>query len=300
MLKIAWSPLYKHPLPEGHRFPMEKYDLIPEQLIYEGTISESNLYCPETIGIDTILLTHLPEYWEKLDKGTISAKEARRTGFPFSKQLVQRAVTIPKGTIQNALYAMQYGVAINGAGGTHHAFTDHGEGFCLLNDIAIAANWLLDQGQIQKALVVDLDVHQGNGTAEIFRDQPKVFTFSMHGQANYPYRKQISDLDIGCPTGMGDKAYLDILYNKLPYLIDLVEPDVIFYLSGVDVLETDKLGKLSLSRAGCKRRDEYVISTAKKEGIPLVISLGGGYSPMLIDIVEAHCNTFRLAQEIYF
>ena len=185
-LYVAWDPLYRHPLPDGHRFPMEKYDLIPEQLNYEGTTISGNYYRPGKLDEETILLTHTRDYWEKLRDGTITPREARKTGFPYSPQLVERGRTIAMGTLQNALLAQEYGLAINGAGGTHHAFTDRGEGFCLLSDIGIAAKWLLDRKLVKKALVVDLDVHQGNGTAQIFQDDPRVFTFSMHCEANYP------------------------------------------------------------------------------------------------------------------
>ncbi|MCL4141643.1 UNVERIFIED_CONTAM: hypothetical protein GTU68_047853 [Idotea baltica] len=279
---------------------MEKYSLIPEQLLYEGTISEDNLYDPGIIDEATVLLTHEKEYWLSLKQQQLSPKEIRRTGFPLSPQLVKRALAIPKGTIQNAVFAMEHGVAINGAGGTHHAFTDRGEGFCLLNDIAIAANWLLKKIIIQKALVVDLDVHQGNGTAQIFRNDARVFTFSMHCEANYPLKKETSDLDIGLPVGTNDSTYLNILNETLPRLIQEVKPDMIFYLSGVDILATDRLGKLSCTRDGCKERDQFVFTTCKKNNIPVTVSLGGGYSVLIKDIVEAHCNTFRLAQDIWF
>lgn len=279
---------------------MEKYSLIPEQLLYEGTIREDNLFDPGILDESIVLLTHEAGYWEKLKYQQLSPREQRRTGFPLSPQLVMRARVIPRGTIRNAEYALMYGVSINGAGGTHHAFSDHGEGFCLLNDIAIAANHLLQEQVVQKILVVDLDVHQGNGTAHIFRDEGRVFTFSMHCEANYPLHKERSDLDIALPPFIGDEEYLRILQETLPRLIDEVEPDLVFYLAGVDILETDKLGKLNCSRAGCKARDEYVFKMCKQHGIPVSVSLGGGYSPQIKDIIEAHCNTFRLAQEIWF
>ncbi|MEL6673979.1 MAG: histone deacetylase [Bacteroidota bacterium] len=300
MLYISWSPLYCHPLPEGHRFPMEKYELIPEQLLYEGTIQSENLYDPGKIDEPTILLTHEAAYWEKLKHQHLSKKEIRKVGFPLSPLLVERAISIPKGTIQNSMFAMEYGVAINGAGGTHHAFTNRGEGFCLLNDIAIAANWLLAEGLVQRVLVVDLDVHQGNGTAQIFQDDPRVFTFSMHCQANYPLQKETSDLDIGLPVGAGDEYYLNQLRHHLPPLLDQVEPDFIFYLSGVDILHTDKLGRLGCSLQGCHERDSFVLSLCHRHQIPVVISLGGGYSPQIKDIVEAHCQTFRIATDLWF
>ncbi len=300
MLKIAYSTIYKYELPEGHRFPMIKYELLPEQLLYEGTVRESNFFHPAPLDEATILWTHDLAYWEKLKTLALSRKEIRAIGFPLSETLVRRGMHIANGTVQCALYAMQYGVALNVAGGTHHSFTDHGEGFCVLNDIAIAANYLLKKALARKILVVDLDVHQGNGTAQIFESNNNVFTFSMHGTKNYPVRKEKSDLDIGLPDKTGDDAYLKLLGETLPSLLDLVEPDVIFYLSGVDVLATDKLGRLSMSLAGCKERDRMVLQICKDNGIPVAVSMGGGYSERIATIVEAHANTFRLAQEVFF
>ncbi len=300
MLKIAFHPIYKYELPEGHRFPMIKYELLPEQLLYEGTVTDANFFTPEPISEKTILLTHTAEYWEKLNTQTLSRKEIRAIGFPMTENLVHRGRFIANGTIQCALYARQYGVALNIAGGTHHAFSDRGEGFCVFNDIAIAANYLLHQRIVKKILVVDLDVHQGNGTAQIFRKEARVFTFSMHGAKNYPVRKEQSDLDIGLPDKTEDEPYLKILRNTLPALLDSVEPDLVFYLSGVDVLATDKLGRLSMSLAGCKERDRIVFETCKRNNIPVAVSMGGGYSERIAHIVEAHANTYRLAQELYF
>ncbi|MEM1322902.1 MAG: histone deacetylase [Bacteroidota bacterium] len=300
MLKIAYSPIYKYSLPEGHRFPMIKYELIPEQLLYEGTITTENLFHPEPLPEETILLTHDAEYWARLKNLELSRKEIRSIGFPLSAQLVQRGRHIANGTLQCAHYARQYGVAANVAGGTHHSFADRGEGFCLLNDIAIAANQLLKEGEIKKIMVVDLDVHQGNGTAHIFQNEDRVFTMSMHGAKNYPMRKERSDLDVGLPDHIRDEAYLDILQQILPPTIDQVAPDFIFYLSGVDVLESDKLGRLSLSIAGCKERDRIVLQNCLDRQIPVAISMGGGYSPQISRIVEAHSNTFRMARELFF
>lgn len=204
------------------------------------------------------------------------------------------------GTVRCTHFALEHGIAMNIAGGTHHAFTNKGEGFCLLNDIAVAANYLLDQDLAQQILVVDLDVHQGNGTAQIFKDEPRVFTFSMHGANNYPLQKEHSDLDIGLPDFTNDDFYLKTLQVNLQNLLDTVRPDFIFYQSGVDVLATDKLGKLSLTREGCKQRDKLVLSKAREDKIPIVVSMGGGYSPAFRDIIEAHANTYRLAQELFF
>ncbi|MFK7949138.1 MAG: histone deacetylase [Saprospiraceae bacterium] len=300
MLKIAYDEIYQHPLPKNHRFPMIKYELIPQQLIYEGTITKANLFSPEPLDETTILTTHDADYWRKLKNLALTQKEIRATGFPLSAELVEREIRIAKGTIDCALFAQQYGVALNVAGGTHHAFTNRGEGFCLLNDIAIAANYLLKKNLANSILIVDLDVHQGNGTAEIFQKDNRVFTFSMHGANNYPLRKEVSDLDIGLPDKTTDEIFLKTLYETLPQLIDNLEPDFIFYLSGVDILETDKLGRLSISMNGCKERDRFVFQQCLNHEIPVAVSMGGGYSPRIAHIIEAHANTFRLAQSMFF
>ncbi|WP_268124267.1 histone deacetylase [Roseivirga pacifica] len=300
MLKIAWTEIYAHPLPKNHRFPMEKYNLLPEQLLYEGTVSHENFFAPAALPEGLVLRTHDANYWKKLKGLSLDRKEERKTGFPLSQQLVEREVTIMNGTLMAAKYALEFGIAMNIAGGTHHAFTDRGEGFCLLNDIAIAANYLLDERLAKKVLVVDLDVHQGNGTAQIFEQEPRVFTFSMHGAANYPMHKEKSDLDIGLPDGIEDDAYLKALRENLPRLMDEVTPDFVFFQSGVDVLATDKLGRLGMTIAGCKERDRIVLQTCFSNNIPVVASMGGGYSQKIAHIVEAHANTYRLAQEIFF
>lgn len=300
MLKIAWTEKYVLPLPPNHRFPMSKYEVLPQQLLHEGTIRAENLFAPPPVEERWILQTHDETYWNKLSSLTLSPQEIRRTGFPLNQHLVDREVLITNGTLLATHYAKQFGVAMNIAGGTHHAFTNRGEGFCLLNDMAVAANYLLHEGLAKKILIVDLDVHQGNGTAEIFGDDSRVFTFSMHGANNYPLIKETSDLDIGLPDHTPDKFYLTTLDVNLKNLIDSVEPDFMFFQSGVDILDTDKLGRLSVTREGCKQRDRLVLEVAKRNGIPVVVSMGGGYSPDFRDIIEAHANTYRLAQEIFF
>lgn len=300
-MKVAYSPIYVYDkLPHGHRFPMEKYDLLPQQLLYEGTISEENFFHPEPLREDQILRTHTKEYWHKLKNGTLTKKEIRATGFPFHTTLVERGRHIANGTLKCASYAMEDGVSLNIAGGTHHSYADRGEGFCIFNDIAIASNELLHKRLVKQVLVVDLDVHQGNGTAKIFEGNEKVFTFSMHCEHNYPLRKEQSDLDIGLPDKTNDDHYLGILKNTLPGLLGTIKPDIVFYLSGVDVINTDKLGRLSLSLQGCKERDRIVFSLCKNRSIPVAVSMGGGYSHKLSDIIEAHANTYRVAKELYF
>lgn len=300
MLKIAYSDVFRYSVPEKHRFPMQKYIMIPERLLSEGTISQDNFFAPACLSEEEILTTHTAEYWYQLKTQTLPRKAARAIGFEMTPQLVERGRYIAHATYECALYAQQYGVAMNVAGGTHHSFADHGEGFCVFNDVCIASNLLLNRGQAEKILIVDLDVHQGNGNASIMTGEPRVFVFSMHGAKNYPFRKQVSDLDIELENDVGDDEYLKILRDTLPRLIAEVAPDMIFYQSAVDVLATDKLGKLGLTQAGCKARDEYVLQQAKSANIPIAIVMGGGYSEDIDDVVEAHCNTFRVAQQIYF
>ncbi|WP_110474098.1 histone deacetylase family protein [Winogradskyella epiphytica] len=300
MLKIAYHPIFKHSLPKGHRFPMEKYDLLPQQLLYEGTCNEANFFEPEKPNDKYIVSVHDPEYYYDLVNLTLDQRAARKIGFPLSRGLVHREVLIADGTIKASEFALEFGIAMNIAGGTHHAFSDHGEAFCLLNDQAIGARYLQQNGLAKKILIVDLDVHQGNGTAEIFQNDSLVFTFSMHGKSNYPFKKEKSDLDIALENGTEDATYLDILKTTLPQLIAEQEPDFIYYLSGVDVVATDKLGKLGLSIEGCKARDRFVLEQCKTNQIPVMCSMGGGYSAEIKTIVEAHANTFRLAQDLYF
>jgi acetoin utilization deacetylase AcuC-like enzyme len=298
MVKIAWHHLFAHPLPEGHRFPMIKYELIPEQLLYEGVISASNLFAPERVSEAVILLSHDQGYWEQLRDLSLSAREQRRIGFPLNAQLLEREMRIAQGTIDGAVYAKANGIAFNVAGGTHHAGSNWGEGFCLLNDQAIAANYLLNTGLASRILIIDLDVHQGNGTAEIFYNEARVFTFSMHGDKNFPFRKETSDLDIPLDDGITDEQFLQQLEKTLPLLL-AHQPDFVFYLSGVDVLESDKLGKLALSKEGCKERDRKVLQFCKDHNLPVQVSMGGGYSPNIKDIVDAHCNTFKIGLDIF-
>lgn len=300
MLPIAFHPIYRHPLPEGHRFPMIKYELLPQQLLHEGTAAESDFYAPPMPDMGHVLRVHKESYVNDLLNLTLDARAARKIGFPLSAELAERELRIVQGTIWGSLQAISKGIAFNIAGGTHHAYSTHGEAFCLLNDQAIAAQYLLDNSLAKKILIVDLDVHQGNGTAEIFSGNDAVFTFSMHGKTNYPFKKEISDLDIALPDNTTDAEYMSILSETLPKLIERVKPDFIFYLSGVDILASDKLGKLGCSIEGCRQRDEYVLSTCHKLNIPVQCSMGGGYSPDIKTIIEAHANTYRAAKQIYF
>ena len=280
---------------------MLKYELLPKQLLHEGTCIEDNFFEPvKMLNENPILAVHDANYFYDLLNLTLDQRAARKIGFPLSELLIEREIIIADGTIKASEYALKHGIAMNIAGGTHHAYTNRGEAFCMLNDQAIGARFLLNNGLAKKILIVDLDVHQGNGTAEIFNNDSAVFTFSMHGKNNYPFKKEQSDLDIELDNNVGDSEYLSILKKVLPQLIEKEQPDFIYYLSGVDVIATDKLGKLSLTIEGCKQRDKFVLETCKSQNIPVMCSMGGGYSPDIKIIVSAHANTFRLAQDIFF
>ena len=299
MIKIAYHPIYAHSLPEGHRFPMEKYTLIPSQLLRDGLITDENLFRPNLCNRDIILMTHELGYLEKIEQQLLSTSEQRRIGFPQSQELTKREFIIVQGTIDCCFFALVNGVAINSAGGTHHAFADRGEAYCLLNDVAIASNYLLSLGTVGKILVIDLDVHQGNGTAKIFENNSNVFTFSLHGANTYPLKKEKSDLDISLVDGIEDQAYMALLEENLTRVIDAFKPDFAFYISGVDVLETDQLGRLKITLEGCKKRDEFVFQQLNSNSIPVTVVMGGGYSPYIKTILEAHCNTYKAAMLIY-
>ena len=301
MLKIAFHPIYCHPLPEGHRFPMLKYELLPKQLIHEGTCTEDNFFEPERMLNEApILAVHDPEYFYNLLNITLNKRAARKIGFPLSEVLIEREITIADGTIKASKFALKHGISMNIAGGTHHAYTNRGEAFCMLNDQAIGSRYLQKNKFAKKILIVDLDVHQGNGTAEIFKNDNSVFTFSMHGKNNYPFKKEQSNLDIALDDNVGDNEYLSILRETLPKLIKDEQPDFIYYLCGVDIIATDKLGKLGLTLDGCKARDHFVLELCKTNNIPVMCSMGGGYSPDIKIIIEAHANTFRIAQDLFF
>ncbi len=279
---------------------MAKYELLPKLLLEEGTCKPDNFFEPTIIQDETILAVHDRSYYEDLLEKRINGLAARKIGFPLSDELILRERIIADGTVKGCEYALEHGIAMNIAGGTHHAYTNRAEAFCLLNDQAIGARYLLDKGKANTILILDLDVHQGNGTAEIFTNEQRVFTFSMHGAGNYPFQKERSDLDIPLKKGMEDEEYLAILKENLEMLIQKLNPDFIFYLCGVDILGSDKLGTLNVSKEGCKKRDELVLQSCFRNEIPVQCSMGGGYSKDINTIVDAHANTFRLAQGIYF
>ncbi|MCU0442098.1 MAG: histone deacetylase [Bacteroidia bacterium] len=300
MVHIAYHPIFQHPLPEGHRFPMVKYELIPQQLLYQGLIKPSHLIAPEPAAEQYILLTHDAAYWQKMKSGTLSESEMRKIGFPLSTQLVERECRIAQGTIEASMYALKHGLAFNIASGTHHAFADKGEGFCLLNDFAIAANVLLQTQQVKRIAIIDLDVHQGNGTAKLFENHPNVFTLSMHGKHNYPFFKEKSSLDIELADGTTGEQYHQLMQQHIPKVLDQIQPNLVMFLAGVDVLDTDKYGKLLLTQADCQQRDALLFAWCKERNIPVVVTMGGGYSPQIKHIVDAHCQTFKTGMQIFF
>ena len=294
-MKICYSDRYLVPLIPTHPFPMQKYRLVRNRLLEEGSITHWNLIEPSLAVDEDVLLVHERDYWFRCKAGDLSAAEIRRIGFPWSIALVQRSQASVQGTIEAARYALHDGVASNLAGGTHHAFPDHGEGYCVLNDIAIATRVLQRDGFVRRVAIIDCDVHQGNGTAAIFDGDADVFTFSMHGEKNFPLRKERSTIDVNLPDGIDDEGDLQLLSRYVPAILQEFQPDFVFYQAGVDPHERDRLGKLKLTHEGLRVRDEFVIGKCRKAGIPIVTTMGGGYGKDINDTVEGHCNTVRTA-----
>ena len=298
MFKIAHSPIFCHAVPEGHRFPMAKYEKLPQKLIADGIMAPSQFFEPPMATIDEILTTHTQGYWHALDTLTLPAKECRKIGLPMSQALIDRERYVVGATIACANYALTDGFALSTSGGTHHAFADSGEGFCILNDVCVASNVLLRDRLAKRILILDLDVHQGNGNAAIMADNPDVFVFSMHGEKNYPYHKPKSDLDIALADGTGDDEYLALLTNHLPRVLDEFCPDFVFYQAGVDVLAEDRLGRINLTMDGLIKREKYVIETLYTNKLPTVVTMGGGYTPDIDVIVQGHSVVFEVVGEI--
>jgi acetoin utilization deacetylase AcuC-like enzyme len=294
-MKCSYHVGYQASLPASHPFPMSKYPLLMQRLLSEGVLRSRDLLEPEPIDLGALELVHTADYLHKLQNSGLSAAEQRRLGLPWSESLWLRSRLAAGGTLLAARQALMDGLAGNLAGGTHHAFADHGEGFCVVNDVAIAVAKLRAEGAISRALIVDLDVHQGNGTAAIFENVAEVFTFSMHGERNYPAEKMHSDLDVSLADGMDDAAYLHTLDRHLPTVLDAADADVAFYLAGVDVAAGDRYGRLALSEAGIRRRDRSVIEAVRERDLPLVIVLAGGYAVTRERTAELHANAFREA-----
>jgi acetoin utilization deacetylase AcuC-like enzyme len=292
-----YHPAYEVPLSPAHPFPMSKYPLLKAQLLAEKIIDDGDLMAPEPLGMPFLELVHTREYLHKLATATLSDAEIRRLGLPWSEALWQRSKLAVSGTLLAARMALRDGLAANLAGGTHHAFADHGEGFCVLNDVALALTLLRAERAIQRGAVIDLDVHQGNGTAAIFEHVDEVFTFSMHGERNYPAAKMRSNLDVPLRDGIGDAEYLEQLALNLPLVLQRSAPQIAFYLAGVDVVAGDRYGRLALSESGVAQRDRFVIEAVGRRGIPLVIVLAGGYAATRQRTAELHTHVFRAAAD---
>jgi acetoin utilization deacetylase AcuC-like enzyme len=294
-VKCSYHPSYQAPLPPSHPFPMSKYVLLKERLVAEGILAAADIVEPEQIDTPTLELVHTREYLAKLASSGLSAAEQRRLGLPWSEALWQRSRLASAGTLLAARAALEDGLAGNLAGGTHHAFADHGEGFCVLNDVALAIRRLQAERSIERAAIIDLDVHQGNGTAAIFEADEAVFTFSMHGERNYPLAKMRSNLDVPLRDGVGDAEYLDALREHLPRVLEAAAADIVFYLAGVDVAAGDRYGKLALTEEGIRQRDCCVIEAVRGRGLPLSIVLAGGYASSRARTAELHAHAFREA-----
>ncbi len=313
-----WSPArYWLPLPEGHRFPAEKYEMLYDSIVAEGVAPAPRVLDPDAASDELLRLVHTPEYVERITSGVLKEGEERRLGFPWSPALVERSRRTVGGTVSAGRHALKHGVAMNLAGGTHHAFPDHGEGFCVFNDVAITIRLLQREGMIRRAAVIDLDVHQGNGTHAVFMGDPSVYTFSMHGAHNYPFRpmpeasevvagesrwgyavRVPGSLDIELPDGTGDAEYLARLEEALPRVLREAQPDIVVYLAGADPHEGDRLGRMKLTFAGLERRDVMVLEACREVGLPVAITIGGGYGRDIRDTVAIHVATARIARAI--
>ena len=298
-MRVSYAPGYYAPITEGHIFPMGKFAQLHRYLLDKYVIRDMDVITPREIDVQDLRLVHTEYYLDGILNGNLTRKEERRLGLPWSPGLAVRSKLAVQGTTNAALMALQDGIAGNLAGGTHHAMPNHGEGFCVFNDVAVAIKTLQRGMWIRKALIIDLDVHQGNGNAAIFENDPDVFTFSMHGEKNYPFRKPPSTLDIGLKDKTGDREYHRILGDALDDIFGRFSPDIVFYLGGIDPLETDHFGRLSLTLSGLREREEIVIRYVKQRAVPLVLLLSGGYAPSVRETAEAHAQMFEVARNLY-
>ena len=296
-MRIFYSDPIALPLPEGHRFPADKYTLLRQNMIQAGLTLSNELILSKPASVDQLLLAHHPDYLEKVLNGKLTEKETRRIGFPWSLQLVERSRRSVGGTIAACRAALEDGLSANLGGGTHHAYADHGEGYCVFNDVAIAARAMQAESSARRIVILDCDVHQGNGTAAIFAGDSTVFTFSIHGEKNFPFHKEQSDIDIALPDGSGDEIYLEALHPGIQSAIDLAYADLAVYIAGADPFAGDRLGRLALTKAGLDERDRQVLNACQRAGLPVAIVLGGGYARKIEDIIDIHLQTIRLAVE---
>jgi acetoin utilization deacetylase AcuC-like enzyme len=298
-MHVFYTPRYYADIGSGHIFPIRKFELVRDRLLAEGTLHPTELVEPEPATLDDVLLVHTNDYISRLCNGSLTPKELRRLGLPWSETLVRRSFYATGGTIAAARKALVEGYASNLAGGTHHSFADRGEGFCVLNDVAVAIRVLRKERLIRRVAIVDCDVHQGNGTATIFADDDDTFTFSIHGANNYPLFKARSNLDIELPDGTADDEYLNVLNDHLPTVFDAAAPELVFYLAGADPHVDDKLGRLALTTDGLRNRDTLVLRECYEREIPIVTVMSGGYGKDINDTIEIHCNTIRMVKQVF-
>jgi acetoin utilization deacetylase AcuC-like enzyme len=296
-MELFYSDHFLLPLPSGHRFPISKYGLLRQKLVDSGLIPPEALLVPAAAGDHELVLVHHQDYLEKVNSGSLTEREIRRIGFPWSPQMVERSRRSVGATIAACRSALRYGVSANLAGGTHHAYPDHGEGFCVFNDVAVAARVMQAEKRVTKVLILDCDVHQGNGTAAIFENDSTVFTFDIHGQKNFPFHKEINNLDIALPDGTGDEEYLAALEQALPESLEFAQADMVIYLSGADPFAEDRLGRLALSKAGLARRDQLVFDFCRKSHLPVAVTMAGGYAKDIEDTVDIHFKTLEIARQ---
>jgi acetoin utilization deacetylase AcuC-like enzyme len=298
-MKVFYSDQFVLPLPEGHRFPMKKYSMLRERVAADGICGPGELRAPHAVTDQEILRAHDLDYLEKVVTGTLTDKEMRRIGFPWSTRMVERSRRASGGTVNACRAALEEGLAANLAGGTHHAFANRGEGFCVLNDSAIAARALRSEELVEKVVVIDTDVHQGNGTAAILEGDPHVFTFSIHGAKNFPFHKEESDLDVALPDGADDGEYLAALERGLEEALDRSEAELAIFLAGADPFEHDRLGRLSVTKEGLSERDRLVLESCRKLGLPVTVTMAGGYAKEVEDTVDIHFRTVRKVAAIH-
>jgi acetoin utilization deacetylase AcuC-like enzyme len=296
-VKIFYSELFSIPLPEQHSFPMPKYRLLRERIIASGIVRREDFHTPHAATCEEIIRVHAADYLRRLESGELNEREIRRIGLPWSPELVERARRSCGATIEACRATLEEGIAVNLGGGTHHAYPDHGQGYCLLNDAAIAVRAMQAEGRVERVLIVDCDVHQGNGTAAIFHDDPRVFTFSIHGENNFPLKKEASDLDMALPDGTADRAYLEALRDGLIQAFSRARAQLAIYLSGADAYEGDRFGRLKLSKQGLSERDRIVFSFCRDYRLPVAVTMAGGYALKIEDIVDIHFQTVRVAGE---